>query len=141
MPGDGPILLYDGVCALCNRMVKFILRRDAPGRFRFASLQSDVAAGILARHGRDPRELDTVVVVIDCGRPTERLLDRSSAAVFVLKAMPGLWRVAGRALGLIPTPLRNFGYLVVARTRYRAFGKYETCPIPSPQHRGRFLDQ
>lgn len=137
----GPIVLYDGVCALCNRMVRFVLARDAAGVFRFASLQSGMARQILARHGRDPDDLDTLVVVVDPGRPSERLLDRSPAVVFVLQQLPRRWRVIGAILRGVPAPLRNLGYRVIAASRYRAFGRYDVCPLPVPEHRRRFLDQ
>ena len=82
-----PIILYDGVCGLCNRVNQFVLRRDPEGVFRFASLQSAVAARILARHGANPEDLDTVYVVVDFELPEERLLPRSDAVIFILKQL------------------------------------------------------
>lgn len=163
-----PILLYDGVCGLCNRLVQFILRRDAEGVFRFASLQSALAGRILARHGADARDLDTVYVVVDYELQEERVLPRSDAVVFILRqlgaaelgsARPGLrpgptqseparatptpgttfWRMMGRLLQLIPRTLRDYGYRVVARNRYRVFGRYDSCPLPTEDTRSRFL--
>jgi predicted DCC family thiol-disulfide oxidoreductase YuxK len=131
--------LYDGVCALCNRLVAFILARDRAGLFRFASLQGDFAGETLARHARDPDALDTLVVVLDPGSADERLLDRSTAALFVLRQLPGPWRYAGLALAIVPRALRDVVYRLVARTRYRTFGKYDACPIPRPDVRDRFL--
>lgn len=176
-PGGGPgsdlaahpILLYDGVCGLCNRLVQFILRRDGAGVFRFASLQSALAGGILARHGEDARDLDTVYVVVHAEQADEALLAQSDAVIFVLRhlgaaelrsARPGLrpgptqatptstpsptlrpsfWRVAGLVLHVVPRVLRDWGYRVVARHRYRFFGRYETCPLPGEDTRDRFL--
>ena len=165
-----PILLYDGVCGLCNRFVQFILQRDAAAVFRFASLQSPLAARILTRHGADPADLDTVYVVVNYDLPDEHLLARSDAVIFVLKhlgarneeavqpwARPDLkprskdsnatptpslafWRLAGSILSLIPLPVRDCGYRIVARNRYRIFGRYETCILPTPEHRDRFMD-
>lgn len=169
-----PILLYDGVCGLCNRLVQFILRRDAEGVFRFASLQSGLAGRILARHGADARDLDTVYVVVDYELPEEQMLPRSDAVIFILRQMgaaelrsarPGLrprptqakpapakpapatrtpgtsfWRMMGWVLQLIPRVLRDWGYRVVARNRYRVFGRYDTCPVPTEDTRSRFLD-
>jgi predicted DCC family thiol-disulfide oxidoreductase YuxK len=80
-----PILLYDGVCGLCNRLVQFILRRDPDRLFRFAALQSVLAGRILARHGVDAQDLDTVYVVVDYGLRDEELLARSDAVVFILR--------------------------------------------------------
>ena len=87
-----PIILYDGVCGLCNRLNQFVLRRDREGIFRFASLQSPLAARILARHGSNPQDLDTVYVVLNHdltkqAQWDERLLPRSEAVIFVLKRL------------------------------------------------------
>ena len=136
---DGPILLYDGVCGLCNRSVQFVLTRDRRGLFRFAPLQGSFAAGVLARHGKDPARLDTVYVVLDAGRPTERLLSKARAALFVLKTLGGVWG-ASRAFGILPDFLLNAGYDLVARSRYRLFGKLDACLLPDPATRARFLD-
>lgn len=165
-----PILLYDGVCGLCNRLVQFILRRDAAGVFRYASLQSEFAARILARHGADGRDLDTLHVVLDYDTTGELLLARSEAVIFILRhlraaelrsAGPGLrpgprqaaptslstptpgsffWRLTGMFLQILPRALREWGYKMVARNRYRIFGRYHTCPLPSQDTRDRFLD-
>jgi len=159
-----PILLYDGVCGLCNRLVQFILRRDPGGVFRFAALQSELAGRILARHGADARDLDTVYVVVDFELPEEQLLPRSDAVIFILRQLgaaelrsartggapvptqaestPGtsFWRLIGRLLQLVPRPLRDWGYGIVARNRYRVFGRYNTCPLPTEETRRRFLD-
>jgi predicted DCC family thiol-disulfide oxidoreductase YuxK len=140
-PAANPIVLYDGVCALCNRFVTFVLARDRAGTFRFASLQSDLARTTLMRHGRNAGEVTTLVLVLDAGLPTERLLDQSSAALQVLKQLPGGWRGLGRVMTLAPAPLRDVVYDLVARTRYRTFGKYDVCPLPSPAVRDRFLDK
>jgi predicted DCC family thiol-disulfide oxidoreductase YuxK len=135
-----PILLYDGVCGLCNRLNQFVLRRDLAGMFRFASLQSALAARILARHGADAADLDTVYVVVNPDRPDEHLLARSDAVIFVLKRLGGFWRFMGFLLRLNPRFLRDWGYRIVARNRYRFFGRSETCFLPGPENRGRFLD-
>jgi predicted DCC family thiol-disulfide oxidoreductase YuxK len=136
---SNPIVLYDGVCGLCNRLNQFLLRRDRHDRFRFASLQSRFAADLLKRHGADAHDLDTVYVVIDYGQPGERLLARSDAILHVLSQLDGIWKLArmGRAL---PKVLRDAVYKVVARNRYRVFGKHESCLLPEPQHRAKFLD-
>ena len=136
-----PILLYDGVCGLCNRFVQFILRRDPTAIFRFAALQSPLAAEILARHGANPTDLDTVYVVLNHSQPDESLLAQSDAGLFVLQQLGGIWRAAALILRFIPRPLRNWAYDLVARDRYRIFGRYDTCPLPSEATRARFLDQ
>jgi predicted DCC family thiol-disulfide oxidoreductase YuxK len=135
-----PILLYDGVCGLCNRLVQFILRRDRTAIFRFASLQSPFAASILLRHGANPSDLDTVYVVTSYNQPAESILQRSDAVVFVLKQLGGSWRTAALTFQLIPRPLRDWIYRQIARNRYRMFGRYDTCPLPAEDTRTRFLD-
>jgi predicted DCC family thiol-disulfide oxidoreductase YuxK len=136
---DAPLILYDGVCGLCHRLNRFVLARDPAGRFRFASLQSALAGKILARHGRDPRDLDTLYLVLGYGRSGERLLRKSDAALWILGELDSSWRAAS-VLRLVPRSLRDLGYDLVARTRYRLFGRYDTCPLPDPRHRARFLD-
>jgi predicted DCC family thiol-disulfide oxidoreductase YuxK len=133
------VVLYDGVCGLCNGLVRFLLPRDREGKLWFAPLQSAFAARVLARHGRDPRDLDTMYLIVDYGRETERLFERARAVLHVLGEIGGIWRLA-RVFGILPTPLLNLGYAFVARVRYRVFGKYETCPLPGPGERARFVD-
>jgi len=134
-----PILLYDGVCGLCNGFVQFILRHDRQAIFRFASLQSSLAARILARHNFNPSDLDTVYVVVDPDA-NEFLLSRSDAVLFILKQLGGFWRLAALLLQLPPKFVRDLAYNTVARHRYRIFGRSETCVLPSTQDRNRFLD-
>ena len=134
-----PIVLYDGVCGLCNQLVQFLLKRDKHDQLRYASLQSDFASKILVRHGLNPKDLDTVCVVINYQEPDERVLTRSTAILSVVNDLGGIWKVA--AIGkIIPRPIRDLFYEVVARNRYRMFGKYETCMLPDPRHRAKFLD-
>lgn len=116
-----------------------MLARDPAGRFRFAALQSALAREILARHGRDPLDLDTLYLVLGHGRPDERLLGKSDAALRILRELGGVWRIAA-LLRVLPRWMRDPGYDLVARTRYRLFGRYDTCPLPDPRHRARFLD-
>jgi predicted DCC family thiol-disulfide oxidoreductase YuxK len=132
-----PVLLYDGVCGLCNRLVQFVLKHDNQAHFRFASLQSNYAAGILKRHGLDPHDLDTLYVVEESG---ERLTSRSDAVIFLLCELGGFWRAVSLALRMFPKRLRDWGYSIVARHRYRVFGKYESCPLPEDKYQDRFLD-
>jgi predicted DCC family thiol-disulfide oxidoreductase YuxK len=135
-----PILLYDGVCGLCNRLVQFVLRRDRDAVFKFASLQSPLAARILARHAVNPADLDTVYVVVNHDQTDESLLARSDAVRHVLGQLGGFWRFTARVLAWLPRPFCDRGYRVIARNRYRIFGRYDSCPLPSEDVRGRFLD-
>ena len=137
-PSDTDIVLYDGVCGLCDRFVRFILPRDPAGRFRFAALQSGFAQELLARHGRDARDLDTVYVVTGHGRD-QRVLAKSQAVLHVLARLGWPWR-GGALAAPLPTRLLDAAYDLVARRRYRLFGKHEVCPLPAPEWRGRFID-
>jgi predicted DCC family thiol-disulfide oxidoreductase YuxK len=135
---DRALLLYDGVCALCNGFVQFLMKHDRLDRFRFAPLQSNLGREVLARF-----DIHTfpggVMLLTDALTPAEHLYQRSDAVGAALQRLRGPWRLAGRVLRLVPRRLRDWGYGIVARFRYRLFGRYETCPIPPPEQRGRLL--
>ncbi|BBX62740.1 hypothetical protein MSAS_19140 [Mycobacterium saskatchewanense] len=133
-----PVLLYDGVCGVCNRAVQTILRFDRRGTLRFAALDSDFARAIIDRHP-GIEDVDSMVFVDQPGRDGERVAVRSGAALRVVDYLGGPWRVLGAAR-LLPAPLRDRLYDGFAGIRYRVFGKHDTCPIPPPEVRGRFLD-
>jgi predicted DCC family thiol-disulfide oxidoreductase YuxK len=139
IPESNPIVLYDGVCGLCNRLNQFLLKRDTHDRFRFASLQSDLAATLLKRHGVSAQDLNTVYVVLDYDQPGERLLSRSDAIIYALMQLDGIWKLAGVGR-VLPRFLRDGMYKVVARNRYRVFGKHESCMLPDPKQRHKFLE-
>ena len=134
------LVLYDGVCGLCNRLVQFLLKHDRKGRLRFASLQSDFAAKVLGRHGFDPKDLDTVHVVENYDRPDERVLQRSDAILRAGRELGGFWSASSSISKIVPRPLRDVVYKLVATNRYRMFGKFDTCMLPDPSQRSRFLD-
>jgi predicted DCC family thiol-disulfide oxidoreductase YuxK len=139
MGGVATLILYDGLCGLCNRLNQFILRRDAHDRFRFAALQGALAGDLLRRHGRDARDLDTVFVVKNYGEPGQTLLSKGRAIIFVLRTLGGLWTLAG-IFNLLPRRLLDAAYDQIARRRYRWFGRYDACPLPAPGVRQKFLD-
>lgn len=139
-PKPNPIILYDGVCGLCNRFVQSVLKRDHHDRFRFASLQSAVAKAILARHGVDSNELDTIYTVLDYEQSSEKLTARSDAAIAILAELGDFWRGIGVALSILPKWFRDWGYRMIARNRYRIFGKYDQCLLPEERYRHKFLD-
>ena len=132
------LLLYDGVCGLCDRLVQFVLRHDRGDRFRFAALQSPLAASLLRGYGRDASDLDTVYVIARYGEPSAKLLWKGRAVIFVLAQLGGIWRLAS-ALRVLPRPLLDFGYDHIARRRYRWFGRYDACPLPTPATKAKFL--
>jgi predicted DCC family thiol-disulfide oxidoreductase YuxK len=140
MAGSNQIVLYDGVCGLCNASVQFLLRNDKSGRLRFASLQSDFAGKVLRRHSLDPKDLDTLHVVENYEQPNERVLQRSDAVLRAGRELGGFWGALATIASVIPRPLRDAFYRLVARNRYSLFGKYESCMLPEPSQRSRFLD-
>lgn len=133
------LFLYDGVCGLCNRVNQFVLGRDAGAHFDFASLQSPTARAIVTKLGRDPDTLDTFYVVKNYRTASPELLSKARGAIFVLEMMGGIWRAAAAAR-ILPAPLLDFFYDQVARYRYRIFGRYDSCPLPTAEHRRRFID-
>ena len=134
------IVFYDGICGLCNRLVQFLLKRDKHDRLRFASLQSDFASKVLGRHGIDPKDLDTVHLVENYQQANERVINRSDAILRAGRELGGLWGLAANIGRIVPRAIRDLFYRFVATNRYRVFGKYETCMLPEPQHRAKFLD-
>lgn len=136
---SGEILFYDGVCALCHRVVQFVLDHDRDRHFRFAALQSALARETLARHGRRSDDLDTLYVVIAPGEPGERLLSKGRAALHVLRRIGGVWRIL-TVFGVLPTFVLDAAYDVVAATRYRLFGRHDTCRLPSADDRERIIE-
>ena len=128
------IVLFDGVCNLCNGFVQFIIKRDTQASFRFGTLQSEEARKMLAESTLDPRELDTVIYL-----RKGRMLTRSSAALHVLHDIGGAWALLYGFM-IVPSFLRDAVYRWVANNRYRWFGKRDSCMIPTPELRARFLD-
>ena len=132
------LLLYDGVCALCNGVVQFLMKHDRLDKFRYAPLQSGLGREVLARFDIHTFP-DGVMLLTDALTPTEHLYQRSDAVAGALQRLNAPWRLAGRVLRLVPRLLRDWGYGIVARFRYRLFGRYDTCPIPPPEQRSRLL--
>ena len=137
---SNPIILYDGVCGLCNRLNQFVLKRDKSDRFRFAALQSEFARRVLQRHGVNPQVLDTMYLLSNYSQPDECLAARSDAAVRILAELGGIWRALTAVMRVLPRWLRDRAYNLIARNRYQLFGKYQTCQIPDEKYRGKFLD-
>jgi predicted DCC family thiol-disulfide oxidoreductase YuxK len=133
------LLLFDGHCGLCTSLVQFILAHDRAGIFHFASLSSPEGRSTVTRHGGDPDDASTVYVVADYQTPGARPLIRSRAALFVVGAIGWPWK-ALTLFGVLPTVLLDRLYDVVARNRYRVFGRREQCLMPRPEWQDRFID-
>jgi len=133
-PPSGPVVLFDGVCNLCDRSVQFILDRDPAGVFRFASLQSDTGRALMEAHQLDPDALSSIVVV-----DGDRAYMRSDAALRIARDLSAPWN-ALPAFRFVPRFLRDAAYELVARNRYQWFGTRESCRLPTPDVAARFLD-
>jgi predicted DCC family thiol-disulfide oxidoreductase YuxK len=141
--GDRLVVVFDGHCGLCNRAVRWLLRHDRRDRLRFVASESAAAAGLLARHGISASGLkpgpETILVVREFAQGGERVLARSEAVLALLREMPRPWPAVATALGWIPRPVRGLGYRLIARWRYRVWGRVESCPLPTANERQRFL--
>lgn len=127
------LILFDGVCVLCNGWARFVAKHDHNRIFRLATAQSDTGQKIYQDLGLSPVTFDTLVVHLNGQYHTD-----SDAILTVLTQFGGFWR-ATAILRLIPAPLRDWAYRHIARRRYRLFGRHETCPIPTPDLQARML--
>ena len=133
LPHDN-LILFDGVCNFCTSSVQFIIRHDRGAVFRFVSIQSDLGGKICRTAGLDPDDIQTFLVLTK-----GRALIRSEAALEVAKQFGGWWRLLV-VFKMVPRGVRDWAYSVVARHRYRWFGRRDACMTPSADVRERFLD-
>ncbi|MEM9918660.1 MAG: thiol-disulfide oxidoreductase DCC family protein [Bacteroidota bacterium] len=134
IPTDHPILLFDGVCNLCNSSVQFLIERDPEKRFRYASLQSDVGQSLLKHHQLPTKELSSVVLI-----ENGKAYTHSDAPLRASRHMTGLWPALS-VFRIFPRFLRDAVYNWIARNRYKWFGKQESCWLPRPELKQLFLD-
>ena len=130
----GPILFFDGVCGLCDRLVQVVLQHDRQRQFRFAALQSDLARTTLAQHGQPLDDLDTMYVLTGDGQ----LIRKARAILFVAGVLGAPWSWL-RLFAPLPTRVLDWFYDRVARNRYRLFGKRDACRLPTAEEKLRFL--
>ena len=130
------VVLFDGVCNLCNGFVNWVIDRDPAARFRFASLQSEAGRAVVSRAGLDPVGLSSLVVVRG-----GRVFTQSSGVLLIGGGLRTPMAPAARALRVIPRVIRDAGYRCVARLRYRVFGKSDACRVPTPELLAHFLDE
>lgn len=128
------VVLFDGVCNLCNSSVQFIIRHDPGGHFKFSALQSEAGQALLDRFGMDRRKFDSVVLYSN-----GRYYTHSGAALRIARRLSGLWPLLFYVFYPVPYFIRDAVYLFISRNRYRWFGKQESCMIPTPELRARFL--
>ena len=130
----GKIILFDGVCNLCNGAINFIIKHDPKGIFKFASLQGETGKKLLAQHNIDPQETDSIVLI-----DNDQVSLKSSAALRIAKNLNQGYPLLFCFM-IIPTFIRNGVYDFIAANRYKWFGKKESCMLPTPELRSRFLD-
>jgi predicted DCC family thiol-disulfide oxidoreductase YuxK len=133
--GSHDLIFYDGVCGFCDQMVQFVLARDDQAHFRFAQLQGALARRELPPRGGRPDDLNTVCVLTADGR----LLVQSRAGLYVMRRLGGGWGPLATVLRVVPRFLADAVYAVVARVRYRIWGKFDQCRVPTAAERQRFL--
>jgi predicted DCC family thiol-disulfide oxidoreductase YuxK len=142
------LVVYDGECAFCNTSIRWFLRQDGHDRLRFAPSSDPAVQQLLASHGISSSDQNsgpansnpgTILVFRNVGAPVEELLVRSNAVLACLRFLPQPWPAIAAIFRLIPRPLREWSYRFVADNRYRIAGRYDSCPIPTPEERGHFL--
>jgi len=140
LPSPSPVLLFDGECGLCNRVVRWLLRIDQRGQLRFAPLQSEVAQTYLRERGLPTGDFDSLVFAPDWNRPDAFPPQlRTAGALSAMSLVGGGWAFTAKILRLIPAPVRDLVYRLIARSRYRLFGPYRPTPLPNPAWVNRFL--
>ena len=132
-PGNYSLILFDGVCNFCNEGVNFVIDRDKNNVFKFASLQSETGQKILKENNLPINNFNTFLLL-----QKGKLYDKSTAALKVTRNLNGLWKLLFVFI-IVPPFIRNFFYNLIARNRYKWFGKRDSCRIPSPDERNKFI--
>lgn len=130
------IILFDGVCNLCNNSVQFVIEHDREDIFRFAALQSTIGKKLMDDRGIDPSQMDSIVLI----EPGIAYYTKSTAALKIARSLGGIWGFA-RFLEWIPEGIRNRVYDHIANNRYKWYGKKDACMVPTPELMSKFLDQ
>lgn len=131
---DKSIILFDGVCNVCNGFVNFLIPRDAKNKFQFGSLQSLKVKELLKQYHYDADDISTVILI-----ENNKLYPQSTAVLKIFRQMSGAWPWL-YAFIIIPKPIRDFLYQLIARNRYKLFGKKDACMIPTPELKAKFID-
>lgn len=129
------IILFDGVCNLCNSSVQFVIKRDKKDIFRYAALQSETGQELVKQRHIDTNKVDSIILI----EPGVAYYTKSDAALEIAQELGGLWKLSS-IFSWIPTSIRNSIYDFVAKNRYKWFGKQESCMIPTPELKAKFLD-
>lgn len=129
------IILFDGVCNLCNSSIQFVIKRDKKNNYKFAALQSDTAKILLNERGIDSSQIDSIILI----DPNTAYYIKSTAALEIGKSFGGVWRLLS-IFEWVPRPIRDWIYDLIAKNRYSWFGKQNDCMIPTPELKAKFLD-
>lgn len=135
IPENKQIILFDGVCNLCNSFVNLVIRQDKKDRFRFASLQSEIGKELMKERNLDPDKLDSIILI----NPGVAYYLKSTAALQIAKHLSGGYKLLSY-FSFLPENFRNFIYTYVANNRYKWYGKKEQCMLPSPEIKAKFLE-
>ncbi|KIL73288.1 thiol-disulfide oxidoreductase DCC family protein [Bacillus badius] len=127
-----PVILFDGECNFCDSSVQFIIKNDPQGLFHFASLQSDTGQELLNKHNV-PSDIDSMILI-----EGDKVYYKSAAALRICRHLRGAWKLLYTFI-IVPRPIRNAAYDFIAKNRYKWFGKKESCMLPSPSVRARFI--
>jgi len=130
---DHPIILFDGVCNLCNGAVQFVIKHDPEGRFLFTSLQSETGKNLLQKFAISPDDLSSFVLL-----QNDKVYTQSTGALKVIKQLRGAWKLLYGFI-IVPAFIRNAVYRLIAGNRYKWFGKQDACMMPTPALQSRFL--
>lgn len=136
LPENKKIILFDGVCNLCNNSINFIIKRDKKDIFRFASLQSEIGQQLALERGIDVEEAMDSMILIE---PGVAYYQRSTAALEIARDLGGGFSLISN-FSFVPEPFRDGIYNIIARNRYRWFGKQDSCMIPTPELKAKFLE-
>lgn len=135
MGSEKKIILFDGVCNLCNRSIQFVIKRDTNDEFRFATLQGKIGQRLAQERNIDISKVDSIILI----EPGVAYYTKSTAALKIGQSFGGFWKMI-RVLNLIPSTLRDIVYDWVAKNRYAWYGKQDACMIPTPELQAKFLD-
>lgn len=131
---DNKIILFDGVCNLCNSTVQYVIKRDKRNVYRFAALQSEIGKKLVEERGIDSSQVDSIILI----EPGVAYYTKSTAALKIARSFGGVWQLAS-VFEWIPEKIRDWVYDFIAKNRYKWYGKKEVCMVPSPENNERFL--
>lgn len=131
---DNKIILFDGVCNLCNSTVQYVIKRDKRNVYRFAALQSEIGKKLAEERGIDTSQIDSIILI----EPGVAYYTKSTAALKIARSFGGVWQLAS-VFEWIPEKIRDWVYDYIAKNRYKWYGKKAVCMVPSPENNERFL--